>query len=210
MNPLAPPAPATLLASYEVAALVAGERHWRDRGDWESMAQAYHGESWVRLAWFEGTGAEFVEASRSGGRGGTTRHRLSPSVVCVRGGRAVAETGVLVETRTAHSGIAVDLTVACRYLTLLRRDGGIWRISRVETICERDAIAPVMPGEVLEMDPQRLARYRPSYRFLSYSLSCNGIDPPPDLPGDDRPDLCAPLYQAAEDWLAAASNGSGV
>lgn len=197
-------APASALVdSYAVSALVTQERSWRDRGDWARMSEAYHTDSWIKLAWFEGTGAELVEASRNGGRSGSTRHRVSPSVVRVRGDRAVAETSVLVETRAEQDGIEVDLTVSCRYLTLLRRDGGAWRISRVETICERDTLNPVVPGDVLALDRERLASYRPTYRFLSYNIASRGIDPPQDLPGDDRPDLCAHLYRAADTWLGA-------
>ena len=38
---------------------------------------AYHPESLVRVAWFQGTGFEFVEASKS-------LHRVGPELVAVR------------------------------------------------------------------------------------------------------------------------------
>src|SRR5947209_19735236 len=58
----------------------AHERHWRDKGQWENMRSAYHPESIVRLAWFQGTGFEFVEASNGIHHDGQSKHRLSPTV----------------------------------------------------------------------------------------------------------------------------------
>jgi hypothetical protein len=46
-----------------VSQLIYFERHWRDAGQWEKMRSAYHRESIVRVAWFQGNGFEFVEAS---------------------------------------------------------------------------------------------------------------------------------------------------
>ncbi len=188
-------------ASGDVAALIAAERHWRDRGAWDLMARAYCADSVVRLAWFEGSGAEFVAASRAGRRSGVTRHRLSPSVVTVDGDRALAETPVVVETRTEQDGIEVDLFAYCRYVHRVRRDEGAWRLASVDCVAEKDTMQPVVAGAALDLDPVRLAGYRPSYRFVSYHLATHGGHPPGDLPGDDRPDLCRALYAEAEAWL---------
>lgn len=184
-----------------VASLVHRERHWRDRGDWERMARAYAPDSYVRLGWFHGSGAEFVLASRASVRGGTTKHRLSPSIVEVHGDRALAETSTVVESRMTQDGVEVDLFAYCRYLTRARRDGGIWRLVGVDCIREKDTMCPVRPGAVLALDLARLATYRPSYRFGSYNLDSHGITPQPDLPGDDQPESVAPLYADAEKWL---------
>jgi hypothetical protein len=187
--------------TFTAANLVAQERHWRDRGQWDLMASAYEPDCEIRLAWFVGTTDAFVKASRSGGRGGVTKHRLSPSIVDVNGDRAVAETSAVVETRTAQDGIEVDLFVHCRYVNRLRRRGGSWRLASVDCICEKDTLLAVHPDEPLKFDRSLLATYRSSYRFLSYNLQSHGISPPSDLPGDDRPELCEPIYSAAERWL---------
>ena len=184
-----------------VASLVAEERHWRDRGEWERMAQAYHPDCVVRLAWFEGTGTDFVAASRAGGRAGTTKHRLAPSIVRVNGDRAAAETSVVVETRTEQDGVEVDLFAYCRYVNRVRRAGGRWRLASVDCVCEKDTMRPVHPGDRIDIDAARLARYRPTYKFVSYNLASHGITPRDDLPGDDRPDLCRIVYAEAEAWL---------
>lgn len=187
-----------------VASLIVKERYWRDRGEWGRMALAYHEQSFVRLAWFDGTGPEFVEASRAGGRGGTTNHRLSPSVVTVRGDRAVAETSVVVETRTKQDGIEIDLFAYCRYLHRSVRETDSWRLTAVECICEKDRMQPVRPGDEMDLDPGRLATYRSSYQFVSYNLDSHGITPRADLPGDDRPDLRQAVYADAQAWLTSS------
>lgn len=184
-----------------IAAVVAEERHWRDRGDWHRMAAAYLPECEIRLAWFQGTTAKFLEASRGGGRGGVTTHRLSPSIVRVHGERAVAETGVVVETRTEQGGVPVDLFSYCRYVNRLRRDDGAWRLASVDCICEKDTMHVVYPNDSVTLDKLALDTYRPSYRFVSYNLESHGLSARPDLPGDDRPDLRASVYEAAETWL---------
>ena len=184
-----------------IASLIARERHWRDRGEWERMRESFHPRSRVRLSWFDGTGPDFVTASRTSTRPATTKHRLSPSVVDVAGGRAFAETSAVVETRTMQDGVEVDLFVYCRYINRLRRDADVWRLASVDTVREKDTMRPVDPGVILQLDPARLASYRPSYRFVSYNLESLGVAPQPDLPGDDRLDLLQPLYAAAENWL---------
>jgi len=187
-----------------VAALIAEERHWRDRAQWDRMAAAYQAGCEVRLAWFTGTAADFLRASRAGGRGGVTKHRLGPSIVEVSGDRAVAETSTVVETRTDQDGIAVDLFVSCRYLNRLGRDDdGAWRLASIDCICEKDTVRAVDPGDMLKLDRELLDTYRPSYRFLSYNMHSHGMLPPADLPGDDRPDLCEDIYAAGRRWLRA-------
>lgn len=182
-----------------MAAAVARERLARDRADWDTMAQSFHADSRVRLAWFDGTGHDFVEASRI--RPGFVRHRLSPSVVSVSGDRAVAETPVSVESRTLHAGVEVDLNVSCRYVNRLALVDGEWLLTSVDCICERDEMRPVDPGQRLEIDERRLATYRPSYRFLAYQASSVGGHVSDDLPGDDQPDSTRPIYQDASAWL---------
>jgi SnoaL-like domain len=191
----------SILEELEVARVVIEERHWRDRGDWDAMARAYHADSRVTLAWFDGSGAAFVEVSRNAPQPGYTTHRLSPPVVRVAGDRAVAETSAVVETRTTLLDVEVDLFVSCRYLSRLRRDGGGWRLASLETICEKDSVSPVDPARPPEFDPELLASFRRSYRFVSYRLHATGLPVNPLLPGDDKPSLVQPLYQRARSWL---------
>lgn len=197
----------TGLDKTAVAQLVAEERHWRDTGRWDRMAAAYAPDCEIRLAWFRGTAPDFVRASRAGGRGGTTKHRLSPSVVEVHGNRAVAETSVVVETRTTQDGLEVDLFSRCRYLNRLTRDTDGWLLAGVDCICEKDSVEPVYPDDELTFDRDLLAGFRPSYRFVTYNLLRHGITASNDLPGDDRPDLTSHLYAVTDEWLQTSTGG---
>lgn len=185
-----------------ISDLVQRERHWRDRNDWDRMAAAYADDSIVTVAWFRGSGADYVEVCKSGGRGGVTKHRMSPSLVEVTEGRALAETSLLIETRIDLQGVEVDLVSSCRYLQRLVRVDSEWLIQSVECICERDAVRAVHPERIVSIDPQLLDTFRPSYRFVSYSLAVAGLPVRMDLPGDDLPETTAALYRAARSWLA--------
>jgi hypothetical protein len=184
-----------------VSQLISWERHWRDRGQWENMRSAYHPESLVRVAWFQGTGFEFVEASKGMHRQGQSKHRLSPTLVRLHGDRGLAETDTVIETRTLFREMEIDTTANCRLFSRVRRDDGIWRLASLDVIYEKDMLTPVNPSDHLMINREEIQRYRPSYRFLCYTLHSIGRSVDPTLPGDDRPDLVAALYAEAEDWL---------
>jgi hypothetical protein len=88
-----------------------------------------------------------------------------------------------------------------RLLSRIRRDDGVWRVASVDVIYEKGMIAPVNPSDHLDIDREELQRYRPSYRFLCYTLERIGRSITPRLPSDDRPGLIAALYAQADDWL---------
>jgi hypothetical protein len=186
---------------FAISQLVCSERHWRDRGDWEQMRTAYHPESIVRVAWFEGSGVEFVEASRGIHRDGQSKHRLSPPFIRVRGDRGLAETDTVIETRTRFGEIEVDTAAHRRLLSRVRRDDGVWRLASLDVIYEKDTLAAVNPSDRLEISRDELQGYRPSYQFLCYTLHRVGREPNQSVAGDDRPDLVAALYAEGDDWL---------
>jgi hypothetical protein len=187
---------------FAISQLIYFERYWRDRGQWDRMRGAYHPESQVRVTWFRGSGIAFVDASKSLHRQGLSKHRLSPTLVRVQGDRALAETSAVIETRTLlREEIEIDTTAHCRLLNRVRRDDGVWRLASLDVIYEKDALAPVNPSDHLEIDRAELQEYRPSYRFLCYTLHSIGRTVDATLPGDDRPDLISALYTEAEDWL---------
>lgn len=51
---------------FAVSQLIAAERHWRDTKQWDQMRNTYHPDSFVRVAWFQGSGFAFVEAGKAG------------------------------------------------------------------------------------------------------------------------------------------------
>src|SRR5258708_32321297 len=106
----------------------------RDAGQWEKMRSAYYPESIVRVAWFQGNGFEFVEASKGMHRQGQSKHRLSPTTVRRNGDRTLSETDTVIETRTLYGDIEVDTTANCRLFSRLRRDDCVWRLAGLHVI----------------------------------------------------------------------------
>lgn len=187
---------------FAIAQLVYQERHWRDTRQWDRMRSAYHPEAYVRISWFQGSGFDFVEASKHAFGNSLSKHRLSPSIVRVNGDRGIAETDAIIETRTRYRGIEIDGAASCRLFNRVRKDEGIWRLASLDVIYEKDSFSPINPFEQVPIDWEELQRYRPSYRFLCYFIQ-NGIGRAvnPDLPGDDQPELVAALYTEADEWL---------
>jgi SnoaL-like domain len=195
-------------ASDEVAQLVLRERQSRDRGWWERMADCFAADSVVDMSWFKGSGAEFVDASRrmsGGGWGGHSVHRLSPPAIRVEGDRALAELPLVIEFRIVVDGILADLASYARSQYRAQRTDGVWRITRITSIYERDTLTPALPGTSLDIKPQELSAYRPSYRLLAWYLHRRDVHVRSDLLGDDQPEPVARQYEAEAAWLAGAA-----
>ena len=186
----------------EVVQVIAHEREGRDRGWWDKMASCYHADSLVRSMWFTGTGREFADASRDlAAKGDHARHRLSLPSVHLRGERAMVTMPMAIEFRTELHDVQVDLVSYARGIyRLLRRDGR-FAISELSTIYERDTLTPVVAGDVIALDRDRLAMLPASYRMLAYYFSLRGYDVNPNEPGDDRPESAKALMSEAIAWL---------
>ncbi|WP_165422876.1 nuclear transport factor 2 family protein [Ktedonosporobacter rubrisoli] len=187
---------------FEIAQLIYAERHWRDTGQWERMRSAYHPTATVRVAWFRGSGFDFVETSKHAHGRSLSKHRLAPCIVCVNGDRGTAETDTIVEIRLTYENYELDLSSRCRLFSRVRRDEGIWRLASLDVIYEKDSVSPVNPSVPLPIDWEEIEQYRPAYRFLCYyNWHAFRRSVELDLPGDDRPELVASLYAEAEAWL---------
>ncbi len=196
----------TGVAAADVAQLVLRERQSRDRGWWDIWSVCFAEDSVVDMSWFTGTGAGFVRATQARSTDGVWgRHRLSPPFVQVNGDRAWAELPLGIEFHITVGGVEADLVSYCRSQYRAQRTGGIWRITRITSIYERDSLTASVPGKTLNLDPAAFAGYRSSYRCLAWYLSQGGADISPDLPGDDRPAATADLYTAERAWLDGAS-----
>jgi SnoaL-like domain len=182
--------------------LVRLERFWRDRCEWDRLLAAYTEPAVVRVSWFEGSAREFVAGSRKmHERGGQSRHVILPTYLRIEGDRALAESVGQVHIRGKLEGVEYDLIAYCRFVSRVVRTAAGWRFATFEAIYDHDALAPVNPSDRLAIDAHQLATMRPAYRFLAYTLAAAGYKVNPDLPGDDRPESLAPLYEAAERWL---------
>jgi hypothetical protein len=185
--------------------LVLHEREGRDRGWWRQMRDCWELDGEVRVAWFQGAAADFIDRSeKMAGRGDLTRHRLAPPAVHVNGERAVVEVGAAIDSRFIVHDIEADLVVYTRLLFRTERREGRWRIARLDCIYERDTLIPTMTASQIPLDAAALVKLRPSYRMGAYVFGQRGYTINQQLPGDDRPEQVAALYRDAFHWAGLA------
>ncbi|MEV6210155.1 nuclear transport factor 2 family protein [Kitasatospora sp. NPDC051914] len=191
------------MSTEDVAQLVLRERQSRDRGWYEEMAACFAEESVVKMSWYSGSGAGFVRATHDmAGRGDLAVHRLGPPIVRIDQDRALVELPLVIERRIEVDGVEADLASACRsqYRAHCGADG-VWRIVRITSIYEKDSLTPALPNTRLDIDPQVLAAYRPSYRCLAWDLNRKGYQVGDDHLGDDRPEAVRDQYRDEMTWL---------
>lgn len=198
------------LDKLAIEELVRMERFWRDQGEWAKLAAAYVPDSRVRTTWFEGTGAEFAEASREMAeqRGRASKHLVTPTEIRVNGDRALVESLGEIHNRGEIDGVGVDTIQYCRFFCRVVRTGDGWRLKAFEALYQKDVMTPVVPGETIPLDVDELRSLRPAYRIWAYMLTRKGYDVPQDdeIVSEDRPDLVAKFYAAAEHWLATGAD----
>jgi SnoaL-like domain len=196
-----------LADKQEIFELVRMERHWRDSGQWEKLANAYVEDSWIRTTWFEGNGREFAEASRvMAERGRHSRHPISPIWARIDGDRALVESSAEIQNRSVIEGVEVDTVQYCRFFSRVARTPDGWRLVSFEGIYTKDTIEPTNPAEELPIDFEELRKLRASYRVWAYLMKLRGYEVSQEKIGDDRPDLLAEFYANAEHWLTTGEN----
>lgn len=185
-----------------ITQLVLHERQGRDRGWWAQMGACYHPDSEVSLSWLQASGAEFTARSQKMAESGLRAvHRPGAASVHLAGNKAMVELPVVIEFRGIIGGVEADCASYCRLLHKVERRAGVWKIKTLTCIYERDTLHPVIAGEMLQLDKERLAGFRKPYRFLAYVLSLAGNPIRDDLYGDDRPAPLQALYDEAFAWL---------
>ncbi|HEX3837976.1 MAG TPA: nuclear transport factor 2 family protein [Steroidobacteraceae bacterium] len=197
----------TVLAAADVSAitqLVLTERESRDLGRWEQLAACYLPDSHVEISWISGTGAQFVAGSIDMARRGVkARHRLGPVLVRLNAERALATLSCVIDIPGAMAGVEFCLSSHARLLYPVERRDGRWGLMGFYGIYVRDEIITRIPGERLPILAQELARFRPSYRMLSWLLTRQGGYVVNDaLPGIDRPEAAEALEQKLLAWAA--------
>lgn len=194
----------------EAAAVVLRERQSRDRGWWDEMAACFTDDALVMMSWFQGPAAEFVARTRArSGANPWGRHRLGPPAVRVQGDRAWVELPVGIEFDLELGDTPAVLTSYCRSQYRVRCEEQSWRIERITSVYERDELNAALPNTRLPVDPAELFAHRPSYRALAWYFERRGTPLPDDLPGEDRPEQVAVLYDAERAWLAGGAERDG-
>jgi len=187
----------------ELFAVVKRERRARDRGDWDGLAAMYWPGAVVRVTWFEGSVADFIDGSRRSRAPGKPSgiHPIMPSWCEVNGDRALVESHGQIVIRPRLDDVQCDVTNWCRFFSRLERREGQWRLLTFDSVYIKDRLDPVVPGTQVDIDQEELARGRQSYQFLTYLNNRSGRTVPQDLPGDDAPEILEAFYADAREWL---------
>jgi len=184
-----------------VSQLILRERESRDLGRWERMRECFWPESLVRVSWYSGNGAGFVDGSiEMARRGILAKHRLGPPLVNLNGNRAVASFAGIIDLPAKLKGLEFTLSSHARFLYRAEKRDGTWRLTGFDAIYMRDELTPSFPGQTISVSPDELKKFRSTYRMLCYYLSSQGYEVNLNLPGEDRPDLVAALNEELYGW----------
>lgn len=185
--------------------LVRRERFARDQRRFEVMRDCFNPGGRVRTSWYDGSTEDYTDASRERmGPNDFSKHWVFPAYHEQRGDRATVESPAMIFNRMMLDGTEVDFHVFCRFFSRVERFGGTWRLSSFEVLWERDMMRSVNPSQPLPIDWERLASYRPSYKFLTYAQESRGVRVNRNLFGDDRFDEVLAFYEGEKAWLEGA------
>src|SRR5436305_1444229 len=77
----------------------------RDQGKWPELLATFVPDGQIAVSWFSGSFRDFVERCRqSFNAGQRSKHHIFPSLVRVAGGRALAETNIVILVRQKIGG----------------------------------------------------------------------------------------------------------
>lgn len=145
----------------------------RDQGRWDDLLAQFHPEGRIQVSWYRGPIAGFVEASRrAAGRSPVaSKHWIGAPRVGIAGGRAVADTDIVIMLRLALGGHEVDVTSFARFHDWFERHNGRWRVLRRVCIYERDRLDPLDAAEFATVRAELDLTSGPAaYRHLAGAL----------------------------------------
>jgi hypothetical protein len=121
------------------------------------MRACCHEDSRIDISWFVRTGPEFVDASqRSYNASSRSVHQMGRSVVRIRRGRALAETGCPILMLRTIGGVEAIFTSHNRMHIRLQRRDRAWKIFGLCIVYVSDQIAPNDPSARLEINRAEL------------------------------------------------------
>ncbi len=178
---------------------------YRDAGDWERFSTVWHMDGWMTATWFQGSAAEFIEASRKGFDAGVSiLHFLGGTTSDVSGNRAIAQTKMTISQRATVHDVWVDVTCTGRFYDFLEQERGEWKVVRRQPIYEKDRLDVLDPSAKLSLDVEKLERFPVGYRHLAYLQQEFGYKIREGLPGLTGPEVEL-LYHEGKDWLTGSA-----
>jgi hypothetical protein len=174
----------------------------RDLGRWPELLATFAPEGEIAVSWFRGPFTAFVERCRQAfAAGNRSKHLIFPSLVRVNGGRAVAETNIVILVRQTIDGIPCDLTSYGRFFDRFERHDR-WVILERTAIYEQDRLDPVQPSPAFDamMLTADVAQYPAPYRYMAFRVVAAGRTLAPPVHCDGTPETDA-LYARYNAWL---------
>src|SRR5882672_8165319 len=156
----------------EKLAITKAVQNWafaRDFGDWDRLRAVFHPDGIMTSTRFTGPAEAFI-ANAAKNKTSRSTHFMGGTSARLNGGKAIAESRMILLSRTALDGIEVDVTFYGRFV----KHEGAWRILKRNAIYEKDRIEPVHPGVALKLDETELGRFPEGYRYLAYVQSKSG------------------------------------
>jgi hypothetical protein len=191
-----------MTAKVEIAELVNNWGFWRDQERWAELSSVFHPGGTISISWYDGPHEGFVEASKMIAATGTAllKHQFGVPSIRVDGDRAVSEVNVIIMVRSSAPFGTVDTSSYARFIDMLEKRDGAWRISKRVAVYEKDRIDPVdmsaLPPAVFE----GLDQFPPQLRFLAASMKRGGIELSKTVVLDKSPAMKA-VYDEADAWL---------
>jgi SnoaL-like domain len=181
----------------------------RDSGDWEALRNCFHPDGTIKVSWFSGSAADFVERSKAMTAERRpqerSKHLLGNMRADVNGSRAVLEADAAITVREFIDGHLFDFVSHARFFHLVEKRNGEWRILQANCIYEKDRLDPVIPGSVPASFYDQVDLLGPGdgFAFMHFRQTKKGRTVPSGLPLAGSSEERA-LREAARRWLAEA------
>lgn len=177
---------------------------FRDSGYWTELRGVFASNGRMTTNSTSGTADEFVAYGKQLRAAGLLSHHFpGPSLIQVRGDRAVAQTVATLMARASVHGVEVDIWVLLRYLDRLVREDSAWKILDRHPMYIKDRMDPVIPGTPVAVDHDLLAECPDGCRYLIYMARANGVPASPIVPTVFDTPVTDALIADAQAWMAA-------
>lgn len=179
----------------------------RDSGKWEALAECFHPDAAVSVSWHSGPAEQFIERSRrmtaSQDPRDFSKHMMANPCVRLNRDRAILEYDVVLHQRRTIDGYEMDFQTWSRYVDLMEKREGRWRIFRRTAVYEKDRMDPCRPREVPDSfyESMMLEGYPPAIRFHCWRNEKSGHAPSRSIVLAKSPEEKA-LREAGESWLS--------
>lgn len=179
----------------------------RDQGEWETMRGCFHPDATVRVLWYSGPVAGFLERTIASAeerkQGESSKHWFGNQRVWVKDDRALLETDTMVMGRSAFAGHLFDYTLYIRLYDRIERREADWKILRMDAIYDRDRLDPVIHGAVPAdfFTGVELTGPNAAVALMRWRLAKRGGKIPQDIPMGGT-DSEKKLRTENEAWLA--------